>query len=34
MNVPALAAYRRVIHAPWGFVVVSGPTGSGKTTTL
>jgi type II secretory ATPase GspE/PulE/Tfp pilus assembly ATPase PilB-like protein len=30
----ALAAYRSVVHAPWGFVVVSGPTGSGKTTTL
>ena len=30
----ALGAYRRVAHAPWGFVVVSGPTGSGKTTTL
>lgn len=30
----ALRAYRRVAHAPWGFVVVSGPTGSGKTTTL
>jgi general secretion pathway protein E len=34
MNAAALAAYRRVAHAPWGFVVVSGPTGSGKTTTL
>lgn len=31
----ALAArYRRCIHAPAGFVVVCGPTGSGKTTTL
>ena len=29
-----LAAYRRMVHAPWGFVVVTGPTGSGKTTTL
>jgi type IV pilus assembly protein PilB len=29
-----LHAYRRATHAPWGFVVVSGPTGSGKTTTL
>jgi type II secretory ATPase GspE/PulE/Tfp pilus assembly ATPase PilB-like protein len=29
-----LAIYRTVAHAPWGFVVVSGPTGSGKTTTL
>jgi type II secretory ATPase GspE/PulE/Tfp pilus assembly ATPase PilB-like protein len=34
MDPPALAAYRTVAHAPWGFVVVSGPTGSGKTTTL
>ena len=34
MEASALAAYRRVAHAPWGFVVVSGPTGSGKTTTL
>ncbi len=25
---------RRVVHAPHGFVVVCGPTGSGKTTTL
>jgi type II secretory ATPase GspE/PulE/Tfp pilus assembly ATPase PilB-like protein len=34
MTAAALAGYRRVAHAPWGFVVVSGPTGSGKTTTL
>jgi type II secretory ATPase GspE/PulE/Tfp pilus assembly ATPase PilB-like protein len=34
MDARALASYRRVAHAPWGFVVVSGPTGSGKTTTL
>jgi type II secretory ATPase GspE/PulE/Tfp pilus assembly ATPase PilB-like protein len=34
MDPDALASYRRVAHAPWGFVVVSGPTGSGKTTTL
>ncbi|HTX59586.1 MAG TPA: GspE/PulE family protein [Verrucomicrobiae bacterium] len=27
------AAYRRVMHAPSGFVVICGPTGSGKTTT-
>jgi type IV pilus assembly protein PilB len=26
--------YRAAVSAPWGFVVVSGPTGSGKTTTL
>ncbi len=30
----SIAAFRRVIHAPHGFVVACGPTGSGKTTTL
>ena len=34
MAARTLAAYRTVAHAPWGFVVASGPTGSGKTTTL
>jgi type II secretory ATPase GspE/PulE/Tfp pilus assembly ATPase PilB-like protein len=34
MDSAALAVYRTFAHAPWGFVVVSGPTGSGKTTTL
>jgi type II secretory ATPase GspE/PulE/Tfp pilus assembly ATPase PilB-like protein len=34
LNPAALASFRRIAHAPWGFVVVSGPTGSGKTTTL
>ena len=34
MDLRALATYRTFAHAPWGFVVVSGPTGSGKTTTL
>ena len=30
-----LECYRAAaVHAPWGFVVVTGPTGSGKTTTL
>ncbi|HUA09695.1 MAG TPA: GspE/PulE family protein [Candidatus Acidoferrales bacterium] len=29
-----LARFRKVVHAPHGFVVVCGPTGSGKTTTL
>jgi type II secretory ATPase GspE/PulE/Tfp pilus assembly ATPase PilB-like protein len=29
-----LDRYRRVIHAAHGFIVVCGPTGSGKTTTL
>jgi len=28
------ATYSRVIHAPWGIVLVAGPTGSGKTSTL
>lgn len=32
---PALRAhYRALVHSPHGFVVVCGPTGSGKTTTL
>ncbi|MGB8264725.1 MAG: GspE/PulE family protein [Candidatus Velthaea sp.] len=26
--------YQRLARAPWGFLVVAGPTGSGKTTTL
>lgn len=26
--------YRAFVHSPYGFIVVSGPTGSGKTTTL
>ena len=26
--------YRGLVHAPYGFIVVTGPTGSGKTTTL
>jgi type II secretory ATPase GspE/PulE/Tfp pilus assembly ATPase PilB-like protein len=34
MPPPILAAYRRLLRSPWGFVVVTGPTGSGKTTTL
>ena len=29
-----LERYRTAVGAPWGFVVVAGPTGSGKTTTL
>lgn len=29
-----LAQLRSAVHAPYGFVVVCGPTGSGKTTTL
>ena len=34
MNTAMLARYRRAIHAAHGFIVVCGPTGSGKTTTL
>jgi type II secretory ATPase GspE/PulE/Tfp pilus assembly ATPase PilB-like protein len=34
MSTRLLETYRAVNRAPWGFVVVSGPTGSGKTTTL
>ena len=26
--------YRRLIHAPWGMILVAGPTGSGKSSTL
>jgi len=29
-----LGTYRRLLRSPWGFIVVTGPTGSGKTTTL
>lgn len=36
LGMPAvcLDRFRRALHAPHGFVVVCGPTGSGKTTTL
>jgi general secretion pathway protein E len=34
MNATVLAAYRRVLHTAHGIVLVTGPTGSGKTTTL
>jgi type IV pilus assembly protein PilB len=30
----ALADFLEAIHKPWGIVLVTGPTGSGKTTTL
>jgi type IV pilus assembly protein PilB len=30
----ALAMFERAIHKPWGMVLVTGPTGSGKTNTL
>ncbi len=31
---PALEIFKNAIHQPWGMVLVTGPTGSGKTTTL
>ena len=36
LGMPAAMAerYRKALHAPSGFVIVCGPTGSGKTTTL
>ncbi len=34
MDAPTLKAFREVIHKPNGIVLVTGPTGSGKTTTL
>ena len=34
MEGSALASYRRGLAAPYGMVLVSGPTGAGKTTTL
>ena len=36
LGMPAdmLQRYRGAVHAPWGFVLATGPTGSGKTTTL
>ena len=30
----ALSNFKSAIHKPWGIVLVTGPTGSGKTTTL
>jgi type IV pilus assembly protein PilB len=33
-DVPALARYEAAIRRPWGMVLVTGPTGSGKTNTL
>jgi len=34
MSAPVLATLDRMIHEPHGIVLVTGPTGSGKTTTL
>ena len=34
MPEPVLAGFRRALHSPHGIVLVTGPTGSGKTTTL
>lgn len=34
MDAHALERYRRMIHRPHGLVLATGPTGSGKTTTL
>jgi type IV pilus assembly protein PilB len=33
-NEEQLRAFREAIHQPWGMVLVTGPTGSGKSTTL
>jgi MSHA biogenesis protein MshE len=34
MSAEMLARFRRLIHMPHGLILVTGPTGSGKTTTL
>jgi type IV pilus assembly protein PilB len=34
LDAPVLAAFRRAIRQPYGMILISGPTGSGKTTTL
>ena len=34
MNEQVAAAYQRFLHTPHGIILVTGPTGSGKTTTL
>jgi general secretion pathway protein E len=34
MNEQVLAAFKRGLHSPHGIILVTGPTGSGKTTTL
>ncbi len=34
MNEQVLTAYKKFLHSPHGIILVTGPTGSGKTTTL
>ena len=34
MSPSMLREFRRMIHMPYGLILVTGPTGSGKTTTL
>ncbi len=34
MNADLLTRFRKSIHRPHGLVLLTGPTGSGKTTTL
>ena len=34
MNEQVLTAYKKFLHTPHGIILVTGPTGSGKTTTL
>ncbi len=34
MNEQVLSAYQKCLHSPHGIILVTGPTGSGKTTTL
>jgi general secretion pathway protein E len=34
MNEQVLSAYKKYLHRPHGIILVTGPTGSGKTTTL
>jgi general secretion pathway protein E len=34
MNDRVLGCYKKALHSPYGIILVTGPTGSGKTTTL
>ncbi len=34
MNPQVLSTYKKLLHSPHGIILVTGPTGSGKTTTL